>query len=179
MSNTNTTSGPTLKDLRAAVRAAAERWTGLDWAGSLADIVSDLSAGRRIDLETISSWFGQDGSHESQSHQQAINSLKRRIEDEIDEDCSAEVRAEIEAEAQALADTEEAYVVGRARAAAQEGSKIIEALDCPEPDYSEAIRRAEEACSIERDFGDDPSWSPVLSMVERMHVLASEAEDAD
>lgn len=53
-----------------------------------------------------------------------------------------------------------------AKEASDEGDRAIEAAI--RGDWDQVVRHAEEACRIERQYGDDPAWRPVLDLAREL-----------
>lgn len=174
----------TLATLTAAVESAFCQWYGLDsWADdhSAAALARALDRGEfmrafALAEDGISSWLPDDGTDDSQENRRDLRNLAIAVEDG---DCDdAHAVAEWIAEAERLAELESGYVSERAEAAAELGREALAAV--ADGDWRTALTSIGRACEIEREFGDDPAWGPVLRAFEAAEPAeADEADDDD
>lgn len=169
--------------LRNATGAAQRAWKGLDWhdgdndvchvAKCLRDVVeadeeSSVYAGRTTDtlrdIDGVSSWVANDGAYSHQQHHEGLTKLGRLIDD-------SEFAEALEL-AEGLAKESRMYVAARAQEASEEGNLAVEAAE--RGDWDEAVARLQSACRSEREFGDAPTWSGVLTLAE---AIVKGAED--
>jgi len=156
----------------ALFRAKRERlrgeWEGISWDSDLEDVAISLEKARdgadqwirrakRAAEDGISTWMSDDGSYESQKFRARVSRLTDRLRE-------FEALESLADDARALADDEAAHVERDAKAAEVYADEACDAAD--EGDWEEAVRLANEACALEREYGDDPTWGQLLAMAE-------------
>ena len=155
--------------LATAVEAAAAEWDGLTWENGLADVADALESGDaraidRLDAETIATNVANDGDYDRQRHHARLRTAREALAN-LDSD-DAEAVAELADDFRRLSDEEIAYVEGEAEEAAEFGRDAVEAIRGN--NFARAIELLGRACANEGQFGDDPTWRPVLSLAEEL-----------
>lgn len=165
-------------------RAKRERlrgdWEGISWDSDLEDVATALEKARdgaaqyirrakaRAE-DGISIWVFDDGSYDSQKFRARVARLTDRLRE-------FEALEPLAYDARALADDEASFVALDASAAEDYADEACDAADAG--DWKEAVRLANEACALEREYGDDPTWGQLLAMAEAFAEMV-EAEGAD
>jgi hypothetical protein len=157
----------TIKALRAAAQTASG-WTGIEWDSSLDALASQLAkagtdpralakVAERWEGSRIHSYTPDNGSCASQQTEQDLTRLARMVRD-----CDPDALGL----AERLATEERESVEEQAEAAAEHGAAAVVAAEAGE--WDDALSEINRACSLEREYGDDPSWGPVRRMIENM-----------
>ena len=186
------------------VEKATHGWSGMTWDSAPATVEKALaqavSARRDLDADADgdtedgyyrrqvdaairravascegSLWLPDNGSHSSQTARRDWRDLARETE-ALTADSSVEDIETARQHAEWLADAEREYVSGRAAEAAEHGAAVVEAAQAG--DWDTAVEEAREACRVEREFGDDPTWRQVREAVEAAATAEEEREEA-
>lgn len=162
----------TIETIEQLVADASRGWSGIDWDTDPRNALHAAQCGENAWRAFCAhecgagSWFGSDGSYESQ---QAQARWGRALE--------MEWSAELLSELIALVDVENSRVADAAEAAVEHGQEIIAALKSRPADLDEASAAATRAVNLEMEYGDDPCWGPVRDAVEQL--IATEADNAN
>jgi hypothetical protein len=164
-------------------RAKRERlrgdWDGISWDSDLEDVATALEKARdgadqwirrakRAAEDGISTWMSDDGSYESRKFRARVSRLTDRLREFEELESLAD-------DARALADDEAAHVERDATAAEGYADEACDAAD--DGDWKEAVRLANEACALEREYGDDLTWGQLLAMAEAFAEMVAEGAD--
>lgn len=173
----------TIADLATAIETAIGQWDGITWDTGPQDVLhqltklGELAAKREEDDHYTASqmrkaisaalepdhgtFWSDDGSYQAQCLARDWRDLRAEIET-LDEDSSAEDIETARQHAEWIVDAERKAVEANAEAARAHGEAALEAAEAG--DWDTAVEELEQACQIEREYGDDPAWGPAYEL---------------
>lgn len=119
----------------------------------------------------LRTYCADDGSVEWQEHREGMSELFASLHVPSEQDAWDDAtREQAAALATQLAEEQEVYVAGRARRAADLGREAAAAAG--RGDHESALRLAQQAAAIEREFGDAPVWDRVVEIARALRDAA-------
>lgn len=177
MTNTTNTAAASIAAL---VETATAAWDGLSWDSSPATLLHMIESGKPVDTDedlTAGCYWPDNGSHTSQELARDWRDLLDAVNEVSTAQRPVEYPAEVLAEAQRLADAEEAAVTERAEAAAELGESVTEHVAAGR--WDDAIKAAEQAAQIEREFGDAPAWGRLADAIRALPEYLAAVDAAE
>lgn len=167
-------------EIAALAETAAASFDGISWDTDPSTLLAMVEAGRVVMADedlTAGRYWSVDGSHESQTLEREWRDLLAEV-DAADKDDDGAYPSEVVDNARRMAEAEESAVTESSDSAAELGRKAAELVDAGQ--WSDAIKAAEQAAQIEREFGDAPAWGGLADAIRALpEYRAAEQADED
>lgn len=143
MTTTTTRSLTTLDDVRSTYDKATQEWDGWSWTHSFGGVDDECAYCRTLSTCGVQIVIEPGDPDLNETPEEACEHLRDAL------DQAREYRDQCAADAQS---------------AESEAAEALEAID---DDLPRALRHAQRAASIEREYGDSPTWGPLEDAIEQ------------